>query len=98
MAQRPHLGLLVITRYLIFSIIFWSVGVLPDLATLRDRSERRLAKDLRCLRARLAGLRAALAPLSQASGHARSSGDAAGLLGAFDCRARLRGEPDAGLA
>ena len=27
-----------ITSYLIFSIIFWYVGVLPDLATLRDRS------------------------------------------------------------
>ncbi len=27
-----------ITSYLIFSIIFWYVGVLPDLATVRDRS------------------------------------------------------------
>ena len=27
-----------ITSYLIFSIIFWYVGALPDLATLRDRS------------------------------------------------------------
>ena len=52
-----------ITSYLIFSIIFWYVGVLPDLATVRDRSSRRMAKDLRRLRARLARLGAALAPL-----------------------------------
>jgi molybdopterin-containing oxidoreductase family membrane subunit len=33
-----------ITSYLLFSIIFWYVGVLPDVATLRDRARGRWRK------------------------------------------------------
>jgi molybdopterin-containing oxidoreductase family membrane subunit len=33
-----------ILSYLLFSIIFWYVGLLPDLATIRDRARSRLAQ------------------------------------------------------
>ena len=98
MAQRAHLGLLGDHQ---LSHLFDHLLVCRRPARSRDAARpltRRLAKDLRGLRARLARLGTALAPLSQASDHACGSGDSAGLLGPFDRRARLRREPDAGLA
>ena len=53
-----------ILSYILFSIIFWYVGLIPDLATLRDRARQQMARrDLRRVRARLARLGAALARL-----------------------------------
>ena len=51
-----------ILSYLLFSILFWYIGLLPDLATMRDRATSRgRAGALRRLRARLARLGPALA-------------------------------------
>ena len=53
-----------IGTYIIVSLLFWYMGLIPDLATLRDRARTRLAADrLRPVRARLARRRAALASL-----------------------------------
>ncbi len=46
------------------SVLFWYVGLIPDLATIRDRAKTPIRKfALRDFRPRLAGLRAAMAPL-----------------------------------
>ena len=37
-AQRPGLGFLGDLSYLLFSILFWYSGLIPDLATMRDRA------------------------------------------------------------
>ena len=43
-AQRADLGFLGDpVSYLLFSIIFWYVGLIPDLATLRDRARGNFA-------------------------------------------------------
>ena len=53
-----------ILSYILFSILFWYVGLIPDLATLRDRATHKMAEaDLWRFRARLARLGAALARL-----------------------------------
>ena len=53
-----------ILSYILFSIIFWYVGLIPDLATLRDRARSKFAGDgVRRICARLARLGAALACL-----------------------------------
>ena len=64
-AQRADLGFLGDRhRYILFSILFWYVGLIPDLATMRDRREHPVAPVfLRRSGARLARLGAALAPL-----------------------------------
>ena len=68
-----------IVSYLLFSILFWYVGLLPDLATMRDRATHaRRPGPLRRLRAGLARLGPALAPLRNASHHARRARRAAG--------------------
>ena len=38
-----------IASYLIFSILFWYTGLIPDLATLRDRAKRRTTKIAYCI-------------------------------------------------
>ena len=87
-----------IVSYLIFSIVFWYVGVLPDLANGARPLDRSMAKDLRSRGPRLARLRQTLATLPPAADHTRGSGDAARLLGPFRRRPRFRREPDAWLA
>ena len=53
-----------ILSYILFSIVFFYVGLIPDLATMRDRAKSRFARSLvRRLGARLARLGAALAQL-----------------------------------
>ena len=53
-----------ILSYILFSILFWYVGLIPDLATMRDRARSKLPRDdLRRVGARLARLGAALARL-----------------------------------
>ena len=88
-----------ILSYILFSIIFWYVGLIPDLATLRDRARTKFAaRDVRRLRARLARLGAALARLRNAASGARLSRRAAGRLAAQRRRHGFRREPDARLA
>ena len=35
-----------VSTYLIVSVLFWFVGLIPDLATLRDRAKKRLAQKI----------------------------------------------------
>ena len=56
-----------VTTYFTVSLLFWYVGLIPDLATMRDRAKTRIRQiRLRHLRPRLAGLQPALAPLRDA--------------------------------
>ena len=87
-----------ITSYIIFSILFWYIGLIPDLATLRDRART----------GPRAGFYGALALGWRGSaGHwhatsvlhvTRRARRAARGLGAQRRRPRLRRQPDAGLA
>ena len=87
-----------ITHYILFSIIFWYVGLIPDLATMRDRATSRLpALFLRRARARLAQLGAPLADLRDLSPDHGVPRGAAGRFAAQRRRPRLRRQPDAGL-
>ena len=53
-----------ILSYILFSIIFWYVGLIPDLGhAARPRAQPNSRRHLRCVRARLARLGAALARL-----------------------------------
>ena len=88
-----------IVSYLLFSILFWYVGLIPDLATMRDRARTRAGTAaVRRVRAGLARLGPALAPSQDAAHHDGRARRSPGLLGALDRRARLRREPDARLA
>ena len=67
-----------ILSYILFSIIFWYVGLIPDLATFRDRAKTPMRRDsLRRVGARLARLGAALARLRNITRDARLSRRAA---------------------
>ena len=88
-----------ILSYILFSILFWYVGLIPDFATLRDRATTKAPRaDLRRLGARLARLGAALARLRDAASRAGLPRRAAGRVAAQRRRHGLRREPDAGLA
>ena len=39
-----------VSTYATVSLLFWYVGLIPDLATLRDRSKKRIAQILACER------------------------------------------------
>ena len=45
-----------IVSYLLFSILFWYIGLIPDLATMRDRTRTVQDNDVWRFRARLARL------------------------------------------
>ena len=74
------------------SVLFWYVGLIPDLATMRDRAKTPHPEvRLRSLRPRMAGLRAAVAPLRERLPRPRRPRDAAGALGSFDRLDGFRG-------
>ena len=80
-----------ISTYVTVSLLFWYLGLIPDLATLRDaREDRAAAHRLRDLRARLARLGAALAALPDRLPAPRRPLDAARALGPHDRVVRLR--------
>ena len=55
-----------VSTYATVSLLFWYVGLIPDLATLRDRAQNRVVKiDLRHAGPGLARLGAALAPTTR---------------------------------
>ena len=88
-----------IVSYLLFSILFWYISLIPDLATMRDRTRTRAGPiTVWRLCAGLARLGRALAQAAGPAHHNGRAGRSPGLLGAFDRRAGLRREPDAGLA
>ena len=88
-----------IGTYIIVSLLFWYMGLIPDLATLRDRAAQpRQADRLRPARARLARRGAALAPLRYGVPADGGPRDAAGDLGAQRRVARLRHRQHARLA
>jgi hypothetical protein len=65
------------------SLLFWYVGLIPDLATLRDRAKSPVGARCSTACSRWAGAaRPALAPLRDGLPAARRPGDAAGRLGA----------------
>ena len=79
-----------IISYLLFSILFWYVSLIPDLATMRDRARNRAGQLLYGV--------FALGPASNPSHHDGRPRGAAGVFGALDRRVGLCREPDAGLA
>ncbi len=80
-----------VSTYFTVSLLFWYMGMIPDLATLRDRSTSRFARHrLRHAEPRLAQLSTALAPLRDCLSAARRFGDAAGRLGPLGRQLRFR--------
>jgi hypothetical protein len=89
-----------IATYMSVSLLFWYVGLIPDLATLRDRAGAAAsagAGDLRPAGARLARRGAPLGALREGLPAAGRAGDAAGGVGALGGLARLRGREHARL-
>ena len=81
-----------VSTYATVSLLFWFVGLIPDLATLRDRSQSPVGRVVYgMLGDGLARLGAALAPLRDRVSAARRPGDAARRLGAHGGQLRLRG-------
>ncbi len=81
-----------VSTYATVSLLFWFVGLIPDLATLRDRSESKVGtRDLRRAGDGMARLGAPLASLRNGVPAARRPRDAARRLGAHDRELRLRG-------
>ncbi len=88
-----------VSTYATVSLLFWFVGLIPDLATLRDRSQSpRRAHGLRDAGDGLARIRAALAPVRNGVSAAGRPRDAARRVGAHGGQLRLRGVDRAGLA
>ena len=80
-----------VSTYFTVSVLFWYTGLIPDLATLRDRAkteDQEIA--LRHLRARLARLEPPLAPLRNGLSAPGRPLHAAGALGALRRVLRLR--------
>ena len=81
-----------VSTYATVSVLFWYVGLLPDLATLRDRSEHRCAQgQLRHPGHGVARFGQALGDLRNRIAAARRTGDAAGALGSHRGQLRLHG-------
>ena len=81
-----------VSTYGTVSLLFWFTGLVPDMATLRDRAQSTVgAGDLRHAGARLARLGAALAALRDGVPAAGRHLDAAGALGPLGGELRLRG-------
>ena len=76
-----------ISAYLIVSILYWYLGMLPDLATLRDAATKPPALFLRIPRPRLARRRAAMARARDRRATARRHRRAARVFRAHDGRA-----------
>ena len=88
-----------VSTYFTVSLLFWYVGLIPDLATLRDKAKTHAGEDdLRRARARLARLGAPLAALRAHLPAARGPLDAAGPLGPHGRELRLRDRHHPGLA
>ena len=88
-----------VSTYATVSVVFWYVGLIPDLATMRDRAvSKSEGDDLRHAVARLARLGAPLAPLRGRHADSRGPVDAAGALGPHRREFRLRGVADSRLA
>ena len=88
-----------VSTYATVSLLFWFVGLVPDLATLRDRSQSPVGRDrLRHAGDGLARLGAALAPVRHGLSASGGAGDAAGRLGAHGRQLRLRRRDRARLA
>ena len=88
-----------VSTYFTVSLLFWYMGMVPDLATLRDRATSQVRPGhLRHPGAGLAQFRPALAPLRNGLSAARRAGDAAGGLGPFGRQLRFRHLERAGLA
>ena len=79
-----------VSTYATVSLLFWFVGLIPDLATLRDRAGHRGAEDrLRHAGDGLARVGAALGDLRNGLAAAGRPGDAAGALRAHGGQLRL---------
>ncbi len=79
-----------VSTYFTISLLFWFVGLIPDLATLRDRSENRWAQMIYGTLAM--GWRGSARHWHRYETHvpaARRAGDAAGALGAHGGQLRL---------
>ena len=88
-----------VSTYATVSVLFWFVGLIPDLATLRDRAENRGRADhLRHAGDGMARLGAALASLRDRLPAAGRPGDAARALGAHGGVLRFRHRHRARLA
>ena len=80
-----------VSTYATVSLLFWYIGLIPDLATLRDRSQiARGPSDLRHAGDGLARLGAALAPLRDGVPAAGRACDAARGFGAHRRQLRFR--------
>ena len=85
--------------YVVASVLFWYLGIMPDLATMRDRAPNRAAQMLYGFFAM--GFRGSGAAMAASEGDLRHAGrdhGAAGGFGAFGRRTGLRGRGDARLA
>ena len=81
-----------VSTYGTVSLLFWFIGLIPDLATFRDRAKNKVTKYIYGMpRARMARFGAALAALRERLPAARRPVDAAGALGAHGRQLRLRG-------
>ena len=88
-----------VSTYATVSLLFWFVGLIPDLATLRDRSQSRVGRFVYGAAGDgLARLGAPLASVRHGVPPARRARDAAGRVGAHGRQLRLRGRHRAGLA
>ena len=80
-----------VSTYFTVSVLFWYTGLVPDLATLRDRAKSRVKKyHLRHLRPRLARLEPPVAALRNGLSAPRGPLHAAGALRALGRVLRLR--------
>ena len=81
-----------VSTYATVSLLFWFVGLIPDLATLRDRSESKVGRVIYgALAMGWRGSAHPLASLRDGVSAARGARDAAGRVGAHDRELRLRG-------
>ncbi len=74
-----------VSTYFTVSLLFWYIGLIPDLATLRDRADDHASAQIvyGAARARLARLEPPLAALRARVPDPRGALDAAGALGAL---------------
>ena len=80
-----------VSTYFTVSLLFWYMGLIPDLATMRDRAKTRIRQvRLRLVLAGLDGFEPALEQLRESLFDAGWSFDAAGALRAFHRVFRLR--------
>ena len=88
-----------VSTYATVSVIFWFTGLIPDLATMRDKAENRTVQKIYGLAGHgMARLRHALGALSEGLSAARGAFDAPGGFGAFGGQLRFRGGHCARLA